>query len=75
MSFFNDGILVELKLCVEYENKAKYYGEWAKNDNTRHGSGIQVWSEGSKYEGYWREDRVNVKGKIIHADWDIYEGE
>ena len=62
----NDGISIELKQCVEYENKAKYYGEWNKNDNTRHGSGIQVWSEGSKYEGYWREDRVNVKRKIIH---------
>ena len=71
----SDGVPVELKQCVEYENKAIYYGEWAKNDNKRHGRGIQVWTDGSKYEGYWREDRANVKGKLIHADGDIYEGE
>ena len=43
-----DGIDVELKQCVEYENKAIYYGEWSKNYNKRHGRGIQVWLDGSK---------------------------
>ena len=70
-----DGIEVELRQCVEYENKAVYYGEWSKNYNKRHGRGIQVWMDGSKYEGYWKDDKANKKGKLVHADGDIYEGE
>ena len=27
----NDGVPVELKQSVEYENKAVYFGEWEKN--------------------------------------------
>ncbi len=71
----NDGEPVELKQCVEYENKAIYYGEWSKNNNRRYGRGIQIWSDGSKYEGYWKDDKANVRGKLVHSDGDVYEGE
>ena len=71
----NDGVPVELKQSVEYENRAIYYGEWEKNGNKRHGRGIQVWTDGSRYEGYWKEDKANVKGKLTHSDGDVYEGE
>ena len=70
-----DGVQTELKQCVEYENKAIYYGEWNKGTNKKHGRGIQVWNDGSKYEGYWKDDKANVYGKLYHADGDIYEGE
>lgn len=30
---------------------ARYHGEWSVKDNTRDGSGIQVWADGSMYEG------------------------
>ena len=59
-----DGVEVELKQSVEYENRAIYYGEWEKNGNKRHGRGIQVWPDGSRYEGYWKEDKDNVRGII-----------
>ena len=71
----NDGVPVELKQSVEYENRAIYYGEWEKNGNKRHGRGIQVWTDGSRYEGYWKEDKANERGKLTHSDGDIYEGE
>ena len=71
----NDGVPVELKQSVEYENRAIYYGEWEKNGNKRHGRGIQVWTDGSRYEGYWKEDKANVRGKLTHSDGDVYEGE
>ena len=71
----NDGVEVELKQSVEYENRAVYYGEWEKNGNKRHGRGIQVWTDGSRYEGYWKEDKANVRGKLTHSDGDVYEGE
>ena len=71
----NDGIKVEKRPTVEYENKAIYYGEWEKNSNKRHGRGIQMWTDGSRYEGYWKNDKANVSGKLLHSDGDIYEGE
>ena len=70
-----DGIQVELKQSVEYENRAIYYGEWEKNGTKRHGRGIQVWTDGSRYEGYWKQDKANVRGKLTHSDGDVYEGE
>jgi hypothetical protein len=33
-----------------------------------------VWIDGSRYEGYWKKDKANVRGKLIHADGDVYEG-
>ena len=71
----DDGITLEIRERVEYENKAIYYGEWEKIGNKRHGRGIQVWEDNNRYEGYWKEDRANVKGKFTYSDGDIYEGE
>ena len=39
------------------------------------GYGQQVWPDGSKYEGEWREDYATGYGKLQHADGDIYEGQ
>ena len=41
----------------------------------RHGKGIQYWTDGSMYEGYWKDDQAFSKGRLIHADGDVYEGE
>ena len=41
----------------------------------RHGPGVQVWPDNAKYEGEWRENKANGRGKFWHADGDIYEGE
>ena len=66
---------MELRQSVEYDNHAIYFGEWEKSKNKRHGRGIQKWTDGSRYEGYWKEDKANIKGKLIHSDGDVYEGE
>ena len=72
----NDKIEVEIISPIEYPtNNSIYYGEWDINNNVRHGRGILVWPEGSKYSGYWVNDKANIKGKLIHSDGDIYEGE
>ena len=39
----------------ELDNGAVYHGQWTKN-GLREGKGIQVWKDGSKYEGYWKND-------------------
>ena len=71
----NDGVPVELKKRFEYEDKSLYYGEWEKYSNKRHGRGIQIWTDKSRYEGYWKEDKINIRGKMTNSDGDIYEGE
>ena len=70
-----DGISVTLKQTVEYENKAIFFGEWSDSTNQRYGRGIQIWIDNSKYEGYWKNDKANIRGKLTHSDGDIYEGE
>ena len=45
------------------------------DSNKRDGYGVQIWSDGSKYEGFWSNDKANGKGRLIHADGDVYEGE
>jgi len=78
----NDTYKVELRDPFVDKNTV-YYGEWYKNynkernpkTNKKHGRGIQTWTNGSYYEGYWREDKTNILGLLIHPDGDRYEGE
>ena len=71
----NDGINVSIRPIVEYENGSIYYGEWDPSTNKRHGRGIQLWPDGNKYSGLWKNDKANIKGKLEHDDGDYYEGE
>lgn len=70
-----DSTKVKKLPIARLENNAKYDGEWNEEKNERHGYGIQVWSDGSMYQGYWKEDKANGWGRLIHADGDVYEGE
>lgn len=57
------------------ENGARYEGEWNEATNMRDGRGVQTWVDGSLYEGFWKNDKANGQGRLIHADGDVYEGE
>jgi len=35
---------------------------------------VQIWADGSKYTGIWKDDKANGYGRLIHADGDVYEG-
>ena len=58
---------------VRMENDAIYTGQW-NSLNQRCGKGVQLWTDGSTYEGYWESDRASGKGRLIHANGDVYEG-
>lgn len=45
------------------------------DSDVRDGKGIQIWLDGSRYEGYWKNNKANGRGRLIHADGDVYEGE
>ena len=61
----NDTFKAELRNPFVDKNTV-YYGEWyyfnnkGRNPKTnkKHGRGIQTWTNGSYYEGYWREDKT-----------------
>jgi hypothetical protein len=74
----------EKRPMIQLDNGARYFGEWNKETNRREGYGIQIWDDGSKYifassriryEGYWNNDKANGKGRLIHADGDVYVGD
>lgn len=66
---------LESRNMIVLENGAKYQGEWIKGTEVRQGKGIQIWSDGSKYEGWWKNNKANGKGRLIHADGDVFEGQ
>lgn len=70
----DDEVQTKIKPTTEIENGALYYGEWDNRGN-KHGRGIQLWPDGSKYLGYWINNKANKKGKLIHRYGDVYEGE
>lgn len=57
------------------DNFAKYTGQWRIGTMIREGKGVQIWPDGSIYEGWWRENKAHGRGRIIHANGDIYEGD
>ena len=64
----------EKRPMMVLENSARYEGEWLIGTQIRQGRGIQVWPDGSMYEGYWMDNKANGKGRLIHADGDVYDG-
>ena len=40
----------------------------------REGYGVQVWPDGSRYEGCWKNDVADGLGKLINKEGDEYQG-
>ena len=43
-------------------------------NDTKHGHGEYVWSNGDRYLGKWRHGLMKGKGKKLYANGDVYEG-
>ena len=41
----------------------------------KHGKGTQIWLDGAKYEGDWRDGMAEGQGNFHHANGDVYTGE
>lgn len=59
----------------------KYNGEWKNNLHHGHGTfnqqhiGVEVWEDGSHFEGNYIEGRKEGRGKFFWTDGSVYEGE
>ena len=52
-----------------------YEGEWNIETNQRHGRGFHTRFDCSIYEGYWKNDMANGRGRLIYSNGDVYEGQ
>ena len=66
---------LQFRDIVVLENDFKYLGQWKVETNLKEGVGILAWTDGSIYEGYWKNDMANGKGRLIHAGGGVYEGD
>lgn len=65
----------------EYRNLRTQISDTSENpiplplcDGKRHGTGVRVWSTGTRYEGQWVEDKMQGTGVLITAEGGKYEG-
>ena len=71
----HDVLVTEKRLFKVKDGAAVYLGQWTSDLKERTGQGMQVWPDGSVYEGQWSLGKANGLGRLIHADGDVYEGQ
>ena len=49
----------------EFENGAVYVGQW--KEGQRQGRGKQFWTDGSFYEGYWKDNVIKYNYLSINS--------
>ena len=54
------------------EGKNSYDGEWSHG--MKHGFGVFIWADGSRYEGHFKDDQFNGQGEYARADGKHYKG-
>ncbi len=70
---FEDGTVYRGQIKSVHESPGRSISMILRN-TIRHGYGMQVWPDGAKYEGYWRDNVAEGRGMFYHVDGDIYDG-
>ena len=65
---------LELRKVVIEEDNVIYHGYWNK-DNIKEGYGQELFSNGSKYEGFWVNGEFHGQGRFIYENGDYFFGE
>lgn len=60
--------------CLKYEDGSVYVGYFNKYW-MREGYGILLLKDGSKYQGFFKENKMNGRGRLVGTKGDYYEGE
>ena len=68
--------IVDNQEYIDPESGVEYSGQWMllNEKDGRVGRGIQIWPDGSVYEGYWWDNMANGIGRFIHSEGDVYMG-
>ena len=66
---------LEIKVNQEVEDGSIYHGQLTLETGEREGYGVQVWKNGSQYDGYYLANKAHGKGKFVFANGDVYNGE
>lgn len=61
IKYFNN----KKEVLITYNNGEKYIGEWDSLNNHKEGRGIKIFHNNHIYYGYWENDKMNGKGKLI----------
>jgi len=57
-----------------FESGDKYTGHWVKNTAIKQGVGVLVWADQSRYEGQFKQNKINGSGRVTFYNGDLYEG-
>jgi hypothetical protein len=58
---------------IQYDDGSIYYGYYNKFWE-REGYGVLILQDGSKYQGFFRGNRMNGRGRLVGIGGDYYEG-
>ena len=59
---------------IKFQDEGSIYkGEW-NVQGKKHGYGILITKEGSKYEGFWKNDQLDGIGRFIEKRGNYYDG-
>ena len=64
---------IKLIQRVTLDNNSTYIGQIV--EGIRNGYGIQYWSDGSFYSGFWSQDKASGFGKLENKAGNLYKGE
>lgn len=56
---------------IELNDCAIYHGQWNEKGQ-KHGYGVLVRNDGSKYEGFFNHDNLNGRGRYIESQGNFY---
>jgi hypothetical protein len=56
-----------------FKDKTIYSGQWSLSGK-KHGYGVYIKPDGSKYQGLWSNDKIEGVGRYIDKNGNFYEG-
>ena len=60
---------------IRYPDFSTYKGKVKQPNDVKEGFGRFTWSDGTYYEGMWRDDKCDGQGTLVESDGNTFEGE
>jgi hypothetical protein len=59
---------------IKYSDGSHYKGQIGRETEKREGQGTFCFADGSRYDGFWHQNKAEGRGRLIMADGSFYEG-